>query len=105
MNELIFSQIPVTELARIVADELLKRLPEKQRIDAQHITQEPRLHGDKAAAKHLKCTVQTVGRLRKDMEIPYHKVGRKYYYYASEIDAAFKVDNRRFGELRGKRAK
>ena len=59
-----------------------------------------RLIGDRAAADHLGCTPLTVAKLRKSGQISYYRYGRKYYYLANELDAAFKVSERRFGENR-----
>lgn len=61
--------------------------------------QPKRLYGDKAAAVYLGCSVLTVQKLRKAGEISYYRYGRKYYYISSELDAALKVDQRKFGKL------
>lgn len=51
---------------------------------------EERFHGDKELANYLKVTVQTIHRLKMAGKIPFHRVGRKYYFLRSEIDMAFK---------------
>ena len=62
-----------------------------------------RLNGDKAAAKHVGCTVLTIARLRRTGEVSYYRYGSRYYYIAEELDEALKHEARRFGELRGRR--
>ncbi len=104
MERVLMFNIPVPDLVDLIADEVEKRLAKPNQYKIETPISEERLHGDKSAANHIGCTVQTVGRLRRDKEIPSHKFGRKYYYYASEIDAALKVEARRFGELRRSKA-
>ena len=58
-----------------------------------------RLFGDKSAADYLGCSVLTIQKLRKTGEISFYRYGRKYYYISSELDAALKVDQRKFGKL------
>ncbi len=64
-----------------------------------------RLNGDKAAAVYLGCTPLTIHKLRKEKAITYHRYGTRYYYYTDELDRDLRHDARRFGELRGRRAK
>lgn len=104
MNDILFTQIPVSELVGKIADEVMTRITANKPIQAPLSTTEQRLYGDRAAATYIGCTVQTIIALRKRREIPYHKYGRKYFYIASQIDATLKVEARRFGELRGRRA-
>lgn len=49
-----------------------------------------RIYGDMELAKYLGVTVQTVQRQKQAGKIPFHRVGRKYFYLRSEIDAALK---------------
>jgi hypothetical protein len=50
-----------------------------------------RLYGDKAVAKHLGCTVQTINQLKKSGKLPFHRVGRRYFYLTNEVNSAFHV--------------
>lgn len=49
-----------------------------------------RLYGNHELAKYLKCTVQTVIRLKKLGKLPFYVKGRTFYYMRSEIDQALK---------------
>ena len=51
---------------------------------------EQRFYGDKELAKYLNCTIQTVSRQKQAGKLPFHRIGRRYYYLRSEVDAAFK---------------
>jgi len=64
-----------------------------------------RLYGDKAAAEYLGCSVLTIAKLRRSGQIPFYRYGARYYFIAQQLDAALKHEARRFGELRGRRAK
>jgi excisionase family DNA binding protein len=55
-----------------------------------------RLYGDRSVAKHLGCTVQTINQLKKSGKLPFHRVGRKYYYIQSEVDQAFMGNTHKF---------
>jgi len=105
MEKFLISTISIDDLAGRLVTELRKVFQSSSINESPDPYKESRLFGDKAVAAYLGCTIQTIGKLRKDGQIPYHKFGRKYYYYASEIDTAFKVETRRFGELRGNRRK
>lgn len=93
MNETInFDNLPgmvyglkqqVTELKTILQDFVNNSKTQVQ-------TDEQRFHGDRELAKYLNCTIQTVSRQKQAGKLPFHRMGRKYYYLRSEIDAAFK---------------
>ena len=99
MQNLILSPIHVDELVNRIANEI-----ETRQINRQQLPPPPephRLKGDKAAAEYLGCTPLTVFKLRKSLDIPHHRYGRKFYYITTELDDAFKVNARKFG--RGKK--
>lgn len=60
--------------------------------------EDQRLHGDKALAKYLTCSVQTVSKLKKKGQVSFHRMGRRCYYLRSEIDRDLQVSSRRFGK-------
>jgi hypothetical protein len=80
-------------------------------LDIKHETAEPpqlpiqpkRLYGDKAAADHIGCTHLTMSKLRKSGKVRYYSIGRRYFYYAHELDEDLRGGKYRFGELRGRR--
>jgi excisionase family DNA binding protein len=57
---------------------------------------EIRLNGDRELADYLKCSVQTVSVLKKDGKLTFHRMGRRCYYLASEIDRDLQVSRRKF---------
>ncbi len=59
-------------------------------------TEPQRFYGDSALAKYLGCTVQTINQLKKTGKLPFHRVGRKYYYIQSEVDQAFMGNTHKF---------
>lgn len=73
----------VTELKTILQDFVNNSKPQVQ-------TDEQRFYGDKELAVYLNCTIQTVSRQKQAGKLPFHRIGRKYYYLRSEIDNAFK---------------
>lgn len=92
MNNLILTQIPVSDLVQMIAAEVATRMQsnnQQTRINPQ-IIQDKRFVGDKELAEYLGCTIQTINRLKKTGALPFHRYGRRYYYLKSEIDAAFK---------------
>lgn len=105
MQKLIFTQLTGEELAKLIVDEMEARSLMRGEPISEKADPDERFLGDAAVAKYLGCTVQTINELKENKEIPYHRYGRKYYYIRSEIDAVSKIDNRRFGELRGRRKK
>ena len=56
----------------------------------QALPDNQRFYGDKELANYLNVTVQTISRQKKAGKIPFHRVGRKYYYLRSEVDYSFK---------------
>ena len=105
MQKIIFTQFTGEELAKYIVDEMEARKQQREKDSTQKTESDERFVGDSALAQYLGCTVQTVIALRKRHEIPFYRYGRRYSYYRSEIDAALKVDARRFGELRGRKRK
>lgn len=105
MQNLVLSPIAISDLVDQIASEVQARISNANIPVTPLVPHDNRLYGDRAAAEHIGCTVQTVIALRKRGEIPFYKYGRKYYYKSDEIDASLKVDARRFGELRGRRIK
>jgi len=102
--KIILSPISIDELINRLADELERRSAAKSLSvpytpPPEHI----RLYGDKAAAAHIGCTPQIIGKLRKDEKIRYYTLGTRYYYYAHELDQDLCGGKHRFGELRGRR--
>ena len=57
-----------------------------------------RLHGDKALAEHLHCSIQTVSTLKKARKVTFHRMGRRCYYLVSEVDEDLQVLSRKFGK-------
>jgi hypothetical protein len=104
MQNIILSNINVSEFVNLLADEMERRQLVKPVIDPLP-TPEPdtRLYGDRAAATYLGCTVLTIAKLRRTGYIPFYRYGARYYYIAQELDKALKHEARRFGELRGRR--
>jgi excisionase family DNA binding protein len=80
------------QVASNVVYRLSGRLDQKQTIQTEPI----RLYGDRSVAKHLGCTVQTINQLKKSGKLPFHRVGRKYYYIQSEVDQAFMGNTHKF---------
>jgi len=76
-------RLQVTELKTILQEIVNNSKPQAQ-------TDEQRFYGDKELAKYLNCTIQTVSRQKQAGKLPFHRIGRKYYYLRSEIDTAFK---------------
>jgi excisionase family DNA binding protein len=103
MKDLILSTIPIPDLIDQIVEKMQARITDTQPANPPLPFPDTRLYGDKAAANHIGCTVQTIIAMRKRGEIPFYRYGRKYFYKANEIDSALKVEGRRFGELRGKR--
>ena len=105
MQNIILSNINVSEFVILLADEMERRQLVKPTAEIQQPNPEPdtRLNGDRAAAKYIGCTVLTISRLRRTGSIPYYRYGSRYYYIAQELDKALKHEARRFGELRGRR--
>jgi len=104
MQNLILSNIDISEFVTLLADEmerrqLVKPTPEPQQIEEP----DKRLYGDKSAAQYLGCTVLTIAKLRRTGQIPFYRYGSRYYFIAQELDKALKHEARRFGELRGRR--
>jgi len=94
----ILSPIAVPDLINQIAAEIeLRLINREQSVQPQPASQ--RLYGDKSAADYLGCSVLTIQKLRKTGEISFYRYGRKYYYISSELDAALKVDQRKFGKL------
>ena len=78
-------QQQINELKTIIQD-----FAHTQANTKQPLPDAVRIYGDKELAKYLNVTVQTVQRQKQAGKIPFHRVGRKYFYLRSEIDAAFK---------------
>lgn len=113
-SQIILSAVPINELVENLLEKIVGRLADElerrstQKILVSPITSPPsqkRLYGDKAAAAHIGCTPQVIGKLRKDSKIRYYTLGSRYYYYAQELDEDLSGGKHRFGELRGRRAK
>ena len=95
-NQTVLFSLPKSDLEVLIIDcvnTCLKNLPEK----SSTIIEE-RLHGDKALAKYLKCSVQTVNQLKKKGQVTFHRMGRRCYYLASEVDRDLQVSTRKFGK-------
>lgn len=106
LSKLLLSPVPIDELVIRLADELERRAAIISAPPPDSPPPEPkRLYGDKAAADHIGCTDQAVGKLRKADKIRFYTLGTRYYYYAHELDEDLRGGNHRFGELRGKRSK
>lgn len=105
MQNIILSNIDISEFVILLADEMERRQLVKP-VSEPSPTPEPdtRLYGDRAAATYLGCTVLTIAKLRRTGNIPYYRYGARYYYIAQELDKALKHEARRFGELRGRKA-
>lgn len=104
--KVILSPIPIDELIIRLADELERRAALKSQSPPEVVISEAkRLYGDKAAAEHIGCSTGQVGKLRKTGKIRYRNLGKRYYYYAHEIDEDLLGGKHRFGELRGRRRK
>jgi len=78
-------QQQITELKTIIQD-----FAHTQANTKQTLADTVRIYGDRELAKYLNVTVQTIQRQKQAGKIPFHRVGRKYFYLRSEIDAAFK---------------
>jgi len=105
-SKIILSPIAVDDLVIKIADELERRAAIRALSSSETTPQEPiRLYGDKAAANHIGCTAQAIGKLRKAEKINYYTTGTRYYYYAHELDQDLRGGKHRFGELRGRRGK
>jgi|GEM_PF-950145 len=79
-----FNTLPqaVSDLSRQIAELSAK-------VDSLLQFRDEQFFGDKALANHLGCSIQTIIRLKQAGKLPYHKIGRKYYYLKSEVDATF----------------
>ena len=78
-------QQQITELKTIIQD-----FAHTQANTKQPLPDAVRIYGDKELAKYLGCTVQTVSRQKQAGRLPFHRIGRKYFYLRSEIDLALK---------------
>ncbi len=91
MQNLILSPVAVHDLVEMIASavefRITGKLDQKQTIQTEPI----RLYGDKAVATHLGCTVQTINQLKKSGKLPFHRVGRRYFYLTNEVNSAFHV--------------
>ncbi|HAO08487.1 MAG TPA: hypothetical protein DCQ50_16245 [Chryseobacterium sp.] len=112
--QIIFSPLPIKELVENLVEQIVERLADEleRRTSAKSLPtpdspppEKKRLYGDKAAAAHIGCTPQVIGKLRKDGKIRYYTLGTRYYYYAHELDQDLTGRKNRFGELRGRRQK
>ena len=104
MQNIILSPVAISDLVDMIANELESRMPIHSKTEVPPIEKQ-RLYGDKAAADHIGCTHLTISKLRKDGKVRYYTLGRRYYYYAHELDEDLRGGTHRFGELRGKRGK
>ena len=71
-------------------ESLLLDLSKPQPETEQTLPDEKRFYGDRELAAYLGCTVQTVSRQKQAGRLPFHRIGRKYFYLRSEIDSALK---------------
>ena len=97
MQNVILSQVSIPDLVNHLADELEKRLLNREQVSSP-VLESKRLNGDKAAAEYLGCTPLTIQKLRKSGHITFYRYGRKYYYYSSQLDQELKVSQRQFGK-------
>jgi len=105
-SKLILSPIPIEELVVKLADELERRAAIKSTPPPDTPPPElKRLYGYKAAADHIGCTPQAIGKLRKEEKIRFYSLGTRYYFYAHQLDEDLQGGKHRFGELRGRRGK
>lgn len=78
--------------------------PKQEQPEAGKAPTRRKIFGDRALAEALGCTLQTVGRYRREGWFNGYRIGRKYFYYLEEVEAALKLKQpTRFGELRGRR--
>jgi hypothetical protein len=112
--EIIFSPVPICELADNLIDKIVVKLADELERRAAIRSAPPpdipppkptRLYGYKAAAEHIGCTPQAVGKLRREEKIRFYTLGTRYYFYAHELDQDLRGGKHRFGELRGRRGK
>ncbi len=108
MNDVVFSPISLSLFEELIEKSVKNALASFNPIQLPATPQldpDQRLYGDKAAATYLGCTPLTIAKLRQSGAITFYRFGRKYFYKSSELDRELKHEARRFGELRGRRAK
>ena len=84
----IFSQNFLEELAETIAQKLGARFSVMQPPPEPQLVDDEPLHGDKAIAKYLGISTQTVWDWKRKGKLPFHRFGKGYDYYISEIKAA-----------------
>jgi len=96
---LILSPISVDDLVNQIATEVERRTISRIAPSSPPTPNpaEPiRLHGDRAGASYLGCSVMTIQSLRRSGSIPFYRLGRKVFYLSNELDEALKVNPRKF---------
>lgn len=95
MENIVVSTIPINDLVKLVASEVVEQIT--QYIEKPVQPESKRLFGDKEAADYLGCSPLTIQKLRNTRQITYYRYGRKCYFLSNELDEALKVP-RKFGE-------
>ena len=88
----------LNELSDSIAQKVEARLFIKQP-SPDPVPQDEIIHGDKALAKFLKTSPQTIWKLKREGVLPVHRMGRKYFYYASEIKSE-SFQDRKFSNIK-----
>ena len=79
LSGVVISTIPIPDLINMIADELERRAAIRSAPPPDNPPPEPkRLYGYKAAAEHIGCTPQEIGKLRKSEKIRYYTLGTRY---------------------------
>ena len=79
LSGVIISTVPISDLIKMIADEIDRRALLKLAPSNDIPPPEPkRLYGDKSAADHIGCTDQAVGKLRKADKIRFYTLGTRY---------------------------
>ena len=97
-NNLTLERLPdaMVYLLSEVAD--IKSMLRNRQDSQSKQVEDQRLHGDKALANYLNCSLQTVNVLKRKQQITFHRMGRRCYYLRSEVDRDLQVSSRKFAK-------
>ncbi len=92
MRNIILTSIPLNDLVAQIAHEVSEQINRQNHSTPPQPAAEPdeKFTGDRELAQYLGCTIQTINRLKRNGELPFHRFGRRYYYLKNEVDQAFK---------------
>ena len=102
MSQVQLINLSIIDLKCIISDVVKEEIHKFPKSESPP-SEKKRLYGDRAGGGHIGCTPLTMAKLRKSGKVRYYTIGRRFYYYAHELDEDLRGGKRRFGELRGNR--